>query len=238
MNKNFLSVVSALTLSCALSLDSGAAGAPPNTLTDAEKAAGWKLLFDGKTLNGWRNYRKPTLAGTNAWTVVDGWIKKIAKERGGDIITADQFENFEFTWEWRLSPRANSGVKYFVVEDRKGAPGHEYQIVDDATTTSPESMTGSFYAVLPRKNHKPIPFFPESNRSRLIVQGDNVEHWLNGEKVLAYKAGSDEVKANVAKSKFKKTPGFGEKLKGHLLLTDHTDECWFRNLKIRELPAK
>jgi len=238
MKGNFSSVISALTLGCALSLDAAAAGAPPNTLTDDEKAVGWKLLFDGKTLDGWRNYKKPTLAGTNAWTVVDGWIKKIAKERGGDIITADQFDNFELTWEWRLLERGNNGVKYFVVEDRKGAPGHEYQMVDDAATKGPESMTGSFYAVLPRKDHKPIKFFPDSNHSRLVVQGNHVEHWLNGEKVLEYEAGSDEVKANVAKSKFKKTPGFGEKLKGHILLTDHTDECWFRNLKIRELPAK
>ncbi|MCX7827052.1 MAG: DUF1080 domain-containing protein, partial [Verrucomicrobiae bacterium] len=159
-------------------------------------------------------------------------------EIGGPVGVSTTFDDFEFAWEWRLPQRANNGVKYFVTEARQGAPGHEYQMVDDATTKGPESMTGSFYAVLPRKDHKPIKFFPESNYSRIVVRGNHVEHWLNGEKVLEYECGSDEVKANVAKSKFKKTPGFGEKLKGHILLTDHTDECWFRNLKIRELPSQ
>ena len=92
----------------------GAASPQPNSLTSAEKAAGWKLLFDGKSLQGWHNFRKPGVTGTNAWVIEDGWIKKLANQRGGDILTKDKFDNFELTWEWRLPKGANNGIKYLV----------------------------------------------------------------------------------------------------------------------------
>ncbi|MGC8830159.1 MAG: 3-keto-disaccharide hydrolase [Verrucomicrobiia bacterium] len=203
-----------------------------NVLTDREKAEGWRLLFDGKTTEGWRGYRKQTFP-TTGWKVEDGCLKKIAGERGGDIITKEQFEDFELEWDWRLAPKGNNGVKYFVTEQRPGAPGHEYQMIDDSTIRNKKQATASFYDVLPPADHKPIKMAPEWNHSRLVVKGNTVEHWLNGEKVLQYECGSKEVMDAIAKSKFKNAEGFGKKIKGHIMLTDHGSECWFKNIKIR-----
>ena len=102
----------------------------------------------------------------------------------------------------------------------------------------PHRATGSFYDVLPPSDDKSLKPVGEWNQSRVLIQGNHVEHWLNGKKVLEYELGSDALKTAVAKSKFKNAPGFGEKIKGHIMLTDHGDECWFRNIKIRELSAK
>ncbi len=211
-----------------------AAEVPPNTLTPAEKSAGWRLLFDGKSTAGWRNSKKPAIVNTNGWIVEDGWLKKVPNVRGGDIVTVEQFTDFELQWEWRIPRRANNGVKYFITAERGEATGHEYQMIDDALVKNKKGATASFYDVLPPADHQPLKFAPEFNHSRIIVRGNHVEHWLNGEKVLTYECGSDEVLAAVAKSKFKNTPGFGTKVKGHILLTDHRDEASFRNLKIRE----
>ncbi|MGB9603225.1 MAG: 3-keto-disaccharide hydrolase, partial [Limisphaerales bacterium] len=163
----------------------------------------------------------------------DGCLKKIAGERGGDIITKEQFEDFELEWDWRLAPKGNNGVKYFVTEQRPGAPGHEYQMIDDSTIRNKKQATASFYDVLPPADHKPIKMAPEWKHSRLVVKGNTVEHWLNGEKVLQYECGSKEVMDAIAKSKFKNAEGFGKKIKGHIMLTDHGSECWFKNIKIR-----
>jgi len=236
--RHFLQTSLILALSCALPAALRAADAPPNTLTAAEKAAGWKLLFDGQTTQGWRNLGKPTLTGTNGWVVQDGWLKKLPKAKGGDIISVEAFDNFELSWEWSFPPKCNNGIKYFVNEKRPGTPGPEFQMIDDSTQKQRKYMTGSFYDVLPPKEHAPVRFAPEVNQARLVVQGNHVEHFLNGEQVLAYDCGSDEVKAGVAKSKFKNVAGFDQKLKGPILLTDHSDECWFRSLKIRGMPAK
>jgi hypothetical protein len=210
----------------------------PNQLTDAEKAAGWRLLFDGSSLAGWRNFKKPSITTSNGWVVEAGWLKKVANVRGGDIISVDQFTDFELEWEWRIPPNANNGVKYFITEERSAAIGHEYQMIDDTTIKSPKGKTASFYDVLAPKAHKPFLLAPEHNRSRVLVQGNHVEHWLNGEKVLEYELGSAEVLAAVARSKFKDVPGFGSKMRGHILLTDHNDEACFRNIKLREFPAQ
>lgn len=224
---------------CLVAVTTGlrAAEPAPNTLTDAEKAAGWQLLFDGRSTAGWRNFRQPRITTTNGWVVEDGWLKKVAGRRGGDIISVDQFTDFELQWEWRLPRRANNGLKYFVSEAR-GPVGHEYQMIDDSLIKNPKGQTASFYDVLPPQPHPPIRFAPESNHSRLVVQGNHVQHWLNGQKVLEYECGSQPVKAAVARSKFRSTPQFGEKIRGHILLTDHGDECAYRNLKIRELPPR
>lgn len=205
-----------------------------NVLTEQEKQQGWRLLFDGKSTDNWRGYRKDAFPQTG-WKIQDGCLVKVAKERGGDIITKEQFEDFELQWEWKIPPRANNGVKYFVTEQRPGAPGHEYQMIDDSTLKNRKQMTASFYDVLPPKEHAPIKLAPEWNFSKIIVKGNHVEHWLNGEKVLEYECGSPELKAAIANSKFKNAKGFGEKIKGHIMLTDHSDECWFRNIKIRVL---
>ncbi len=208
-----------------------------NALTDAEKADGWKLLFDGHSTAGWRNFKKATFP-TKGWVVEDGCLKHTLKGGGGDLITDASFDDFELSFEWRLAPDGNSGVKYFITEDRNSAIGHEYQLV---TANDPEAsgqptkhVTASFYDVLPTRMAIKLRPAGEFNTSRILVRGNHVEHWLNGEKTLEYELGSPEVKAAVAKSKFKSVAGFGEKLRGHILLQDHGGEVWFRNVKLRE----
>jgi hypothetical protein len=210
-------------------------------LTAEEKAAGWKLLFDGQSLRGWRLYNKKA-APQAGWKAEDGILKKLARERGGDIVTDATFDDFDLVWEWRISPGGNNGLKYLVTEERSSAPGHEYQMLDDDVHPDgkhgPKRQTASFYDVLPPAADRLVKPVGEWNTSRVLVQGNHVEHWLNGKKVLAYELGSEAVKTAVAASKFKDAPGFGTKIKGHIMLTDHQDECWFRNIRIRELPAK
>lgn len=209
-------------------------GGTPNQLTEAEKAAGWKLLFDGQTTKGWRSFKKTTFP-EKGWVVEDGWLKKVARIRGGDIITEEQFDDYELSWEWRLPARANNGIKYFITEERGSAIGHEYQMIDDSMVRDPKGKTAAFYDVLPPSKESNLKPPGETNHSRIVVRGNHVEHWLNGEKVLEYELGSKEVLDAVADSKFKPVAGFGTKIRGHILLTDHRDEAWFRNIKIRPL---
>src|SRR6185295_5789055 len=147
-----------------------------------------------------------------------------------------------FQWEWRIQAKGNNGVKYLVTEERPGAPGPEYQMLDDMDNpdakVGAKRTTASFYDVLPPSADKKLNKPGEWNSSRLLIQGNHVEHWLNGAKVLEYELGSEAVLAAIQQSKFKNAKGFGTKIKGHLLLTDHKADCWFRNMKIRELPAK
>lgn len=209
-------------------------GAAPNELTAQEKTEGWKLLFDGKSTAGWRSFKKDTFPD-KGWVVENGSLKKVAGVQGGDIMTTNTFEQFDLRWEWKIPARANNGVKYFITEERGGPIGHEYQMIDDSVVKNPKQRTASFYDVLPVTEHTALKPPGEWNQSRILVQGERVEHWLNGVKVLEYELGSEKVKTAVAASKFKDVKGFGERLKGHILLTDHRDEASFRNIKIREL---
>jgi len=233
MQHLFSSVVLALSL---LLQPAIATSTAPNTLTAAEKAADWQLLFDGRTLDGWRGYRRDTLPEAG-WEIRDGILRTIPKVKGAELITRKKFSDFEFTWEWRVPPGGNNGVKYFVTEERPQSPGHEYQMIDDVGypgKLTPQQLTAAFYDVLPAAADKPLRPAGEWNASRLVVRGTRVEHWLNGKNVLTYELGSDAVKAGIATSKFKGHPGFGEKIDGHIMLTYHQDECSYRNLKIRE----
>ncbi|MFB3902383.1 MAG: DUF1080 domain-containing protein [Acidobacteriota bacterium] len=211
---------------------------PLNTLTPEEKAAGWQLLFDGRSLAGWRAYNKTAQIGSG-WKVEDGLLRKVAGERGGDIVTEESFNDFEFAWEWRLEPGGNNGVKYLISESRTSAPGPEYQMIDELAEKlkdlPPLQRTAAFYDVLPAAEDKPLKPASEWNSSRLIVNGNHVEHWLNGKKVLEYELGSEVVRAGIAASKFNKFPDFGTKVRGPIMLTDYRDGVWFRNLKIRQL---
>jgi len=207
-----------------------------NTLTPAEKKTGWQSLFDGKDINKqWRNIGKDNVTG-KGWVVRDGVLIKQQGVPAGNLITRRTWTNYEFAWEWKLGRKGNNGIKYMVLEKR-GAIGHEYQMIDDRFWEKSQlSLTGTFYAVLPRdvKLAEPVRI-DKWNQSRIKVDGTKVEHWLNGEKILSYTLGSERVLTGVAKSKFKRFPGFGKKVTGHILITDHKDECWFRNLKIRVL---
>jgi hypothetical protein len=208
----------------------------PNTLSKTEKQAGWQLLFDGETGAMWHSPKKETFPATG-WKVEDGTLHKLAKVRGGDLLSLKTYSEFDLMWDWKIAPKGNNGVKYFVTPERGGV-GHEYQMLDDATEQEGKDngkhSTASFYEVLPPWPNKVAALRPagEWNSSRVYVRGSKVEHWLNGQKVFEYILGSPEVKAGVQNSKFKNVPHFGERVKGHILLTDHNDEAWFRNIKI------
>jgi len=210
-----------------------------NELTAEEMKQGWQLLFDGKTTQGWHSFKKSTFP-EKGWIVQNGVLELVGGSKAGDIVTEKTYSDFDFTWEWKIQPGGNNGVKYFVPPERKEAIGHEYQMIDEAEIRENDGLhsTASFYAVLPPDPKKPLNRPGEWNRSRVLVKGNRVEHWLNGQKVLEYELGSENVLAAVQKSKFKSVPGFGTKAKGHILLTYHTDPVSYRNLKIRELSVK
>ena len=215
-----------------------------NTLSESDARAGWTLLFDGKSLAGWRAYKQQDASGTR-WRVEDGTLTLPARAgtaaaRSRDIITTATFDRFELEWDWRVSPGGNSGVKYFVLEDTDSAIGHEYQIIDDArhadAKIGAERQTASFYDVLPPANGKAQPA-GMWNHSRVVVNAPTVEHWLNGAKVLSYELDSPALRTAIADSKFKGVERFGKLQNGHVLLQDHGDQVWYRNIRIRRLPG-
>lgn len=213
-----------------------------NTLTDAEKKAGWTLLFDGQTADAWRGYKGPDATGSR-WKVEEGTLT-LPAENGRDthgqrdIISKDTFEQFELVFDWRIAPGGNSGVKYFILEDLDSAIGHEYQLIDDErhadAKVGPHRQTAALYDVLPATD-RPTKPAGEWNTTRIVVRGQTVEHWLNGKKVLQYELNSPALNAAIAKSKFKSIDRFGKRQNGRLLLQDHGDQVWFRNIKIRRL---
>lgn len=206
-----------------------------NQLTQSEKEQGWKLLFNGKNTDGWRGFKKDSFP-EKGWTVENGVLHLEPGSKAGDIISDDKFSQFDLTWEWKIPAKANNGLKYFIIEERGQAIGHEYQMIDNATVKDHRQATAAFYDVLaPEKDIAPL--IGEWNKSRILVKGNHVEHWLNGEKMLDYELGSDEVKKAVANSKFKAVEGFGTLIKGHILLTYHNDEVSYRNIKIKDLAA-
>jgi len=204
---------------------------------------GWVQLFNGKDLTGWRGYNKPDAKETR-WTVADGMLQINSNGAGDthgqrDLITDATYEQFDLRWEWKISQGGNSGVKYFVVEDRPDAIGHEYQMIDDErhpdAKIGPHRQTAAFYDVF-QAHDRPIKPAGEWNTSEVIVKGKHVEHWLNGKKVLEYEMESPELKAAIEKSKFKGIERFSKVLPGHILVQDHGDQVWFRKIEI--LPSK
>ena len=216
--------------------------AKPPATKPAAAQAGWKNLFDGKTLNGWRGYKK-TDATDSRWAVEDGMLtlpKNDGKDTRGarDLISSDTYEQFELEWEWKIALAGNSGVKYFVLEDMDSAIGHEYQMIDDErhpdAKVGPKRQTAALYDVLAAAD-RPLKPAGEWNTSRVVVRGTTVEHWLNGTKVLSYELGSPALKAAIAQSKFKDVARFGTPQKGHILIQDHGDQVWFKSIRIRPL---
>lgn len=228
---NFLSVVTSLVLMTGMVL------ADDNQLTKKEQKAGWTLLFDGKTLSGWKRFGKDQPPGPG-WSVQKGMLHLSPGGKGGDIITTGSFTDFELQWEWKIAPKANNGLKYLVTESRPRAPGPEYQMVDDATMEHANHRTGALYHILDPNPKKRLHPPGQWNQSRLVIKGQRVEHWLNGRKILEYKLESPPLKAAIAHSKFRDAPAFDKKIKGHLMLTDHKDEAWFRNIKLRNVSKK
>jgi hypothetical protein len=199
---------------------------------------GWTNLFDGKTLTGWRGYKQSDASKTR-WTVDNGMLAvdtSLGKDRQRDLITTGTYDNFELSFEWKIDPGANSGLKYFVLEDQNSAIGHEYQIIDDSKHADAKigghRQTAAFYDVLPASN-RPLKPAGEFNQSRIVVTGNHVEHWLNGTRVLQYELGSPALQAAIEKSKFKGIERFGKPQKGHILLQDHGDRVWYRSIRVK-----
>jgi hypothetical protein len=206
-----------------------------NTLTDAEKQAGWKLMFDG-TSTGWHTLGAKDMP--KGWNVDQDALHHLPKGGGGDLTTNDLYENFELLFEWKVAPNTNSGVKYRVQEQagKSSAFGIEYQVIDQVGKADNQGKhaVASLYDVFAPKDARPKPV-GEWNQSKILVKGNHIEHWLNGIETVEAEYGSDAWKEAVAKSKFKNSPSYGNPAKGHIILQDHGDEVWFRNIKIREL---
>lgn len=231
-------VAAFLAIAAAVSLQ---AADTPNTLTTQERADGWKLIFDGTTLDGWRGYQKD--AAPDGWKIENGAIA-LAGKKVGDLITVDEYENFEFAFEWKISKNGNSGVFYLVQEKPELRAtynsGPEYQVIDNGghpdAKNGPDRHAAANYALqAPAKDTaRPV---GDWNQGRIVKRGAHVEHWLNGEKVIEYELWSDAWKAQVAASKFAKMPAYATARKGHLALQDHGDPVSFRSLKIKVLPS-
>lgn len=226
-----------------------------NQLTTAERDAGWRLLFDGRSFTGWRGLGY-TMVPAEHWTIEDGSIRKIASgtipvqadgqpREGGDLMTEATYREFELSWEWKMSAGGNSGVKYNVSEQLStamapphAAKGFEYQMLDDdrhADGKLPTHRTGALYDLIAPPENKPINPVGQWNHSVIIFDGNHGEHWLNGRKVVEYELGSSAMRQALAASKYAPIPWFAERRSGHIVLQDHGDDVFFRNLKIREL---
>jgi len=235
----------------------------PNSLTLAERTAGWRLLFDGRTLAGWRGVGYDTVPSAH-WVVVNGAIKKADGRPlvGGDLMTVDSFADFELSFEWKVTPGANSGVKYNVSETMsiaqggagtQGGPTHsalgfEYQILDDDRHEDgklPSHRSAGLYDLIAPNTKQPgvgaqhaaplLRPLGEWNRSRIVFRGNHGEHWLNDVKVVEFELGTARMDSLLAASKYKTIPGFGAKRRGHIVLQDHGDEVYFRDIKVRPL---
>ena len=221
-----------------------------NNLLPKEEEDGWKMLWDGKTTNGWRGAKLETFP-TGGWEIKDGVLSVLASgghesENGGDIVTTEKYADFELKVDFKITEGANSGIKYYVdTELNQGAGssiGLEYQILDDER--HPDAKLGnhegsrtvsSLYDLIQADTHKIVSPIGEWNHAHIISKNNHVEHWLNGKKVLEYKRKSPEYRKLVAESKYKVWPNFGEADSGRILLQDHGDSVSFRNIKIKPL---
>ena len=222
-----------------------------NTLSEQEIADGWELLFDGKTLDAWKDYNGDSL--TMPWRAVDGCIQAHGdgSDLSGYIVTRKQYENFILDWDWKLSYGGNSGMLYHVVEDPyfkvPYVTGPEYQLIDEAgweetnapTKLEPWQRLGVDYAMhLPDAAKMRLNPQGEWNNSRIVYDNGHVEHWLNGEKILEFDAYTDEWFALKNSGKWADAPEYGLARRGVICLQDHGYPASFRNVKIKELPRK
>jgi hypothetical protein len=225
----------------------GSLSSTDNTLSDKEIAEGWQLLFDGKTNAGWMNPKSGKFP-SDGWKIENGELiidpEGKSETGGGDIVTVKKFGNFELSLEFKYTPSANSGIKYFVdIEKNNGdlaSIGCEYQILDDRLNQDAQAgvsgnhKLAALYDLIPPQDVRDNG--PEQwNIASIIVNGNKVQHFLNGVKTVEYERGTPEWRALVAKSKYKNFEGFGENQEGRILLQDHGHKVGFRNVKIREI---
>jgi hypothetical protein len=231
---------------CAVMIALAVAGIPPgsqataqerhNTLTATERDAGWQLLFDGRTTEGWRAFGRDDMP--DGWKVEDGELRRVGAG-GGDIITVEQFGDFELSIEWKVEQGGNSGIMFRVSEEwnRTWKTGPEMQVLDDERHRDGQrriTSAGSNYALhaSPEGAVRPAETW---NHASIVARGAHVEHWLNGVKVVEYELWSSEWEALVATSKWDTLPGYGRQQSGHIALQDHGDWVAYRNIKIRTL---
>lgn len=226
-----------------------------NVLSPAESRAGWRLLFDGSTFNGWRGLGYDSVP-TAHWKIENGTIRKLADgdvprlpdgqpAAGGDLMTIDTFRDFELSFDWKISRAGNSGVKYNVSEEisMANAPNHaalgfEYQVLDDnlhEDNKIPSHRAGALYDLIPPNANKRLNPVGDWNTSRIVFRGNHGEHWLNGAKVVDYDLGTPRMDSLLAASKYHSIPNFAQRRAGHIVLQNHVDEVYFRNIKIHVL---
>lgn len=233
--------LSCLFLSVSIFITEGCLPKEPaiNTLTTKELNEGWELLFDGKSLDNWKTFNGGMVTG---WKILDGVLhnSEVGTDHGGDIITKREFQDFELYLEWKIAPESNSGIFFHVQEGVVNAiyeSGPEYQLIDDHGWPGPlkeSQYSGANYDMHPPKGARVVPV-DEWNKTRLIVKGPHVEHWLNGKMILKYELWSKEWYELKANSKWRDMPHYGMANKGHIGLQDHGGLTMFRNIKIREL---
>jgi len=224
-----------------------------NILSEAEVADGWELLFDGKTFNGWRGIGKETVPDGH-WKIEDNCIRKIKSgdvptladgqpAKGGDLMTDKTFDNFELSFDWKISEAGNSGVKYNVIEEysikngSSSALGFEYQVLDDEKhkdNLNPTHRTASLYDMIQAKGGSAKPV-GEFNTGRIVFNNKHGEHWLNGVKVVEYDVDSPEFQALFKKSKYAKHEDFTKHKLARIILQDHGNDCWYKNIKIKKI---
>ena len=228
----------------------------PNELTAAERAAGWRLLFDGKTFNGWHGLGFDVMPD-RLWVIEDGAIKHVEKGKGPiqsdgqplggwDLISDSSYSDFELSWEWKIAEAGNSGLKYNVSEELStsmapphAAKGWEYQMNDDEKNEDNKiasHRSGALYEMFAANEKKRVNPAGQWNRSRIVFRGNHGEHWLNGQKIVEFDIGTPAFDSAFAKSKYSKYPAwFPTRRKGQIVLQDHDDVVWFRAIKIREI---
>jgi hypothetical protein len=199
-------------------------------------ASDWRPLFDGKSTDNWRAYHG-TQFPRIGWHVENGCLKHRAQGQGGDIVTREKFANFELELDWKVAPGGNSGILYRVSDDGQETwhTGPEMQVLDNEghpDGKNPLTSAGALYGLIaPNRNAtRPAGAF---NHVRILVNGNHVEHWLNGKKILEYELNSSNLKSRIANSKFKDFPQFASEETGHIALQDHGDEVWYCNIRIR-----
>jgi hypothetical protein len=251
-----LGVAAGLLAMAAVVVAEPAGESEANRLTAAERAEGWRLLFDGESFAGWRGLGRDE-EPEGHWRVEEGTLRKVASGEvptaadgqplaGGDLMSIDSWLDFELAFEWKVAPGANSGVKYNVSEEMstanppgRAALGFEYQVLDDDlhadALNGPNRTAGALYDLAgptPGKRLRPV---GQWNEARIVFRQGHGEHWLNGAKVVQYDLDSIDFRTRFERSKYAPVEGFAEPRRGHVVLQDHGDDVWYRNIRIRDL---